>query len=470
MPGTFTLGDSTSIVVEPGQLKACGSTARLLAHSLFVCCGIHPAITTSAPRTGYIELRLKPGGHSTITEGYWLEVRRTVTITSTTTHGLFNGTRTLIQYLHHGRSIPEGITKDWPDYPFRGLMIDVARKYFTLRWLKDEIRNMANVKMDELHLHLTDDEGFRIQSTSHPKLNSFTSPIYTHNEIAGLVKYGRRYHVEIIPEIDFPAHCGAILKVHPELRLASPTGTTFENDMDITKPGAVSLVKDLLREYLPLFPGKYWHCGGDEYLHRSEYASFPQLGNWAISHLPKGARPTDTFISFINAEDAVVRRAGKTMRAWADTYEFQGSIGDPVVLNNDICQELWNGYDNPGQITGFGFRVSNASYPMLYYNVGNGAKLSKQQAETIIAQWNPREFYLHEGSWQKMATSARLQGACYHVWADDANGETEQTVAQNIQLPLCAMALKCWDSDMQPPSLAKFEAQVRALGPVGSAA
>lgn len=470
LPGTFTLDDSTSIVVEPSQLKACGSTARLLAHSLFVCCGIHPAITTSAPRSGYIVLRLNPRGHSAITEGYRLEVRRTVTITSTTTHGLFNGTRTLVQYLHRGRSIPDGITKDWPDYPFRGLMIDVARKYFTIRWLKDEIRNMANVKMDELHLHLTDDEGFRIQSTSHPELNSFTSPVYTHNQIAELVQYGRRYHVEIIPEIDFPAHCGAILKVHPEFRLVSPTGTTLENDMDITKPGAISLVKDLLHEYLTLFLGKYWHCGGDEYLHRSQYAHFPQLGKWAICHLPKGARPTDTFISFINEEDAIVRGTGKTMRAWADTYEFQGSNRDPVTLNNDICQELWNGYDNPSQIIHFGFKVSNASYPLLYYNVGDGTNLSKEQAENIISQWNPRQFYQHDGTWLNIAPSPSMQGACYHVWADDAKSETEQTIAQNIQMPLCAMALKCWDSDMPSPSIAKFETEVRALGPLGSPA
>ncbi len=455
--GTFTLQNGSRIVIKKTQYGLCISIARLLSRELHLHDGVDLPISSGEARPGDIRLLIgTPGKHAHLTE-YKLAVGSMITAKSNTTDGLFYATRTLLQYLHGTTSVPKGVTTDWPTYPYRGLMVDVGRKYFTVEWLKHEMRLMAAVKLNVLHLHFTDDEGFRLQSNSHPELNIGTSPVYTHKDIRELVAYASTYHIDIVPEIDFPAHCGAILKAHPELRLVAASGRSLPNDMDISKPAAISLVKDLLHEYLPLFPGPYWHCGGDEYLHRAQYSQYPQLAAWAKAHVAHNAAPWDTFIAFINMEDEIVRRAGKTMRAWADTYEFQAGGNDPLKLNRDICQELWNGYDNAGLMMKEGFRISNASYPVLYYNVGVGASLPEQQAATMLTTWAPNAFYQHGGSWVSVPRSANLQGACYHIWADNAHAETETTIANNIRLPLCALAEKCWNPGAAKLSLSGLQ-------------
>ncbi len=463
LKGIYKLQKGARIVVIGSQHQSCIATAELLAHEVYQEDGIKLPVVTSSPRAGDIRLLITKSTHAVHPGEYNLTVGSTVTARAYSADGLFYATRTLLQYLNRHRTIHTGITVDWPNYQFRGLMIDVGRKYFSIQWLKHVMQLMAAVKLNVLHLHFTDDEGFRLQSRSHPELNVGTSPLYSHEDIRSLVRFADIYHIDIVPEIDFPAHCGAVLKAHPELRLASTSGKTLPNDMDISKPGAASLVADILHEFLPLFPGQYWHCGGDEYLHRAQYSQYPQLAEWAHSHIGPNAAPWDTFIAFINKEDAIVRAAGKTMRAWADTYEFQAEGTDPLKLNNDICQELWNGYDNPEQMMQDGFKISNASYPVLYYNVGDGPTLPARQATQILSDWNPQLFFQHTGTWMLAPHSANLQGACYHVWADNADAETEQVIAHNILLPLCAVAEKCWNSTAVWATTGNFKSMVKAV-------
>lgn len=109
--------------------------------------------------------------------------------------------------------------------------------------------------MNTFHLHLSDREGFRIQSDTHPEVP--TAPYLTKAEIANLVAFARDYHVTLIPEIDSPGHLTAALRNHPELW----QGGTNASQLDISIDASYAFIEDLLRELIPLFPGQYWHIG-----------------------------------------------------------------------------------------------------------------------------------------------------------------------------------------------------------------
>jgi hexosaminidase len=187
-------------------------------------------------------------------EGYRLSVGRAFTITANATAGAFYGGRTLLQLVRAGTPIPRGCGRDAPVYSERGLMIDVGRRYYRPAWLAARIRQLGDLKLNELHLHLSDDQGFRIRSTTHPE--AVTEPALNHADIASLVRVAARNHVTLIPEIDAPGHLTAALRGHPELQLTSIAGERKRDKLDVTNPAARRFYADLVGEIAPLFPAR----------------------------------------------------------------------------------------------------------------------------------------------------------------------------------------------------------------------
>lgn len=148
--------------------------------------------------------------------------------------------------------MPAGTATDWPKYPERGLLVDLGRKYFSIDWIRDRIREMSYLKLNYFHLHLSDRQGFRLASERHPEIVSDRH--YMKHEIRSLIEYAQRYHVQLVPEIDFPGHMDAILAAHPDLKLVSRKGIVNHGAIDLSKPESYRLMADLLDEYLPLFP------------------------------------------------------------------------------------------------------------------------------------------------------------------------------------------------------------------------
>ena len=126
----------------------------------------------AAAQPGDIELALGAPDRKLGREGYRLEVGPVLRIEARTAAGAFYGTRSVVQLLRRKRSIPAGTARDWPRYPERGLMLDNGRRYFSPRWLRARIRELAYLKLNQLHLHFSDDQGFRIASRSHPEIVS----------------------------------------------------------------------------------------------------------------------------------------------------------------------------------------------------------------------------------------------------------------------------------------------------------
>lgn len=197
-------------------------------------------------------------------------------ITANTDVGALRGLQTLLQlvnnndanYYFQGASIT-----DTPRFVWRGLMIDVARHFQPVDVLKRNLDAMASVKMNVFHWHLTDDQGFRVESKKYPKLQELASDglFYTQDQIKDVVVYADNLGIRVIPEFDVPGHASAILTAYP--KLGSKDGYeysierfagVFDPTLDPTKDITYEFLDGLFTEIAPLFPDEYFHIGGDE--------------------------------------------------------------------------------------------------------------------------------------------------------------------------------------------------------------
>jgi hexosaminidase len=298
----FVLTDSASIVVDSGNAEVLG-TAEQLASLLRPSTGFAvPISRTGASVRGAIVLRLS-ADTALGPEGYQLLVwRDSVRVTANAPAGLFHGVQTLRQLLppqiesHMALSamawmVPAVTITDWPRYSWRGAMLDVARHFFTVREIKQYVDLLALYKMNVLHLHLADDQGWRIEIKSRPKLAAAGSVTqvgggpggyFTQDEYAEIVRYAQERYVTIVPEIDMPGHTNAALVGYPELscsvrRPAPYAGTEVGfSTLCANKEETYAFVDDVVREIAALTPGRYFHMGGDEnpILSKEEYTKF----------------------------------------------------------------------------------------------------------------------------------------------------------------------------------------------------
>jgi hexosaminidase len=173
--GSFELRGSSRIVIPRRHRTRLRATARLLAADIRRATGRRPrvvAIRGRRLRRGDVRLGLGARASDLPREGYRMRIARAVRVAARAPAGVFYATRTLLQLISADPGVPRGRVRDWPRYPERGLMVDVGRKYFTPRWLESHIRELGWLKLNYLHLHLSDNEGFRIESDRHPEIVS----------------------------------------------------------------------------------------------------------------------------------------------------------------------------------------------------------------------------------------------------------------------------------------------------------
>lgn len=255
-------------------------------------------------------------------EGYVLEITpKRVVLTGCKAAGVFRGVQTLRQLLPariEKRNVQtgpwlmaSGKIEDSPKYGYRGAMLDVCRHFFSVEDVKRYIDMIAAYKMNTLHLHLTDDQGWRIEIKSWPKLTEIGGAtqvgggkggFYTQEQYKEIVRYAQEQYITVIPEIDMPGHTNAALCSYAELnannKVTKPyTGTDVGfSSLAIGKDVTYRFVEDVIRELAAITPGEYIHIGGDE------------------SHATK----KDDYIKFINWVQDVVLKYNKKMIGWAD--------------------------------------------------------------------------------------------------------------------------------------------------------
>jgi hexosaminidase len=412
-PGAFALRPDSRVVAGPGL----ASEADLLARELK-----RPSVSGEGPRPGDIELSLGSPDRRLGREGYRLDIGSTLRIEARAAAGAFYGTRTVLQLLRQGRTIRAGRAVDWPRYPERGLMIDNGRRYFTPAWIKRRIDLLAYLKLNQLHLHFSDNEGFRIESDSHPEIVSRQH--LTKREVRDIVEYARRRHVRVIPELDMPGHLRTALARHPELRLPGSTDA-----LDISLPPARRFCRELILEYLDLFPGRYWHAGADEY---------------------QGATG-EAYVAFINWIDRLVRARGRTLRVWHD-----GLSGDR--LNRDVVVEWWADHagPKPAALLRQGHRVLNAGWWPTYYVAGGPLSQVHPSVKLAYERWRVNLFGglainspMPANPLQRVHRRGVL-GAELHVWNDVPATRSVAEIAREIAPRLRVLAQKTWDT--RPPA------------------
>ncbi|MCY0950097.1 beta-N-acetylhexosaminidase [Streptomyces sp. H27-S2] len=443
---------SGRVIVRADDASALTDEGKLLAGELGM--GFAEA---QDPGPGDVELSLDAGA-SEMPESYTLTVKDgRARVTARDEAGVFYGTRTLKQAVKTAGSAPEGTVRDAPARPQRGLNLDIARKNFTPAWIEDRIREMGDLKLNQLGLHFSDDQAFRIESESHPEIVS--TPHLTKADVRRITALAASRHITVVPEIDSPGHLGAVLRAHPDLQLRDVQGKAVKGAVDISNPAAAKLIDELLREYLPLFPGGAWHLGADEYqalVVRDPQASFPRLAAAARERYGPTARVQDLATGWLNDRADVVRPSGKALKAWNDGF-FSGGVAKAA---EDIQVEYWTGKElgarPPLEYLREGRKVVNLNDEYLYYVLGQPNQFTYPTGRRIYEEWTP--LVLRGTTAVPARYGAQILGARLAVWSDLANAQTQAQVAEGIRTPLAALSQKVWDERQPRQSWAEFKA------------
>lgn len=417
---------------------------------------------TAAARAGDVELALRSG--SGAAESYTLTTSGgRVRITGPDQAGVFYGTRTLKQSLRADGVMPEGVVRDSPSRPQRGLNLDIARKYYTPGWIEDRLREMADLKLNMLGLHFSDDQGFRIESTTHPEIVS--KQHLSKAEVRKILDLADRLHITVVPEIDSPGHLGAVLAAYPSLQLRNADGVATKGAIDISKPASARLIDELLREFAGLFKGRFWHLGGDEYqalVVANPEASYPELAALAVKKYGAEGRIQDLTTAWTNDRAAALRPFNRTFKVWND-----GVFRDGVVrADKDLEIEYWTGREigarPPEEYLAEDRPVVNLNDEYLYYVLGQPNNFMYPTGQRIYEQWTP--LVLRGTKPVDAKYSKQILGGRLAVWGDFPNAQTEEQVARGIRLPLAALTQKLWNPAKPSLNWSGFTALATKVG------
>ncbi|MFD0366130.1 beta-N-acetylhexosaminidase [Nocardia sp. GCM10030253] len=455
MPGGsgFSLGAHARVLYAQDALR--DSAADLAAGLRAVTGNDIVAQAGSVGEPGDIVVRTGPvSGAPDTPEGYRISVAHTLDLQGADTAGAFYSTRSALQLLRRATTLPGGVVTDWPEYRERGLMLDVGREFMPVDMLRAQIRRMGQLKLNLLHLHLSDRFGFRLDSDRHPEITAREH--YSKQEVRDLVEYAARYQVEIVPEVDFPGHMNGILAAHPELKLRSASGAVSDAAIDIADPRSYDLMRDILEEFLPLFPGRYWHLGADEFLldgaRVASFDDYPQLGAYARATYGPQAQPVDAFLGLINWGAAIVREHGKRPRIWNDgLHTGEGTIG----IGSDIVVDFWSRAGIPQlplpffgiartapDLIAAGHEVRNAAFTPTYFVTGGPTSVGNVPAPIAYELWDPAVFI--DGMRLTPEQNTHNLGSGLFVWCDDPAVQTPAQIAASITMPLRVMAQQTW--------------------------
>ncbi|HEY1462782.1 MAG TPA: family 20 glycosylhydrolase [Terriglobales bacterium] len=258
-------------------------------------------------------------------ESYTLTISTTgAKIHASTELGAMHGLQTFLQLLETtpaGFAVPAISIDDKPRFPWRGLMIDASRHFMPVDVVKRNLDGMEAVKLNVLHWHLSDDQGFRVESKKFPKLQELGSDnlYYTQEQIKDVIAYARERGVRVVPEFDIPGHTTALLTAYPEI--ASAPGPfqiernwgVFNPTIDPTKEGTYKFLDVFLGEMISLFPDHYFHIGGDE-VNGKEWNANAEIREFKrVHHL---ATNDDLQAYFNKRVERIVTKYGKTMIGW----------------------------------------------------------------------------------------------------------------------------------------------------------
>lgn len=346
--------------------------------------------------------------------------------------GVFYATRTLLQLIEHSndvQTIPCYSITDAPAYPFRGFMLDVGRKFFPISQLKAYISRMSWYKMNQLQLHLNDQAfhgehyaAFRIESKTFPQLTA-KDGFYTQQEITELIQYAKDRGINIIPEIDAPAHAMSILDMVPELG----NEKLQDGQIDVLNPKTMHIMEQIYDEFVPLFPSPYFHIGTDEYRFKKTTSTEDRKA-FAVG-----------FCNYINHFNKYIRAKGKEVMIWSGYDQMAGF----TPIDSNIVIDMWLGNNAKEEIKA-GHQVIQSTDGWLY--VVPGAPYYGVNNKFLYETWTPNNF----GKNQVVEPGrSQLLGGKLHIWNDlGPMGFTYHETAEEVGIAMPVVAEKLWGTKM----------------------
>ena len=431
--GNFTPGKDTRIVCtsqNPELLRI----ARMFADDYQQMFGQTLTVAQGKATSGDFVLSLS-ADKKLGEEGYAIKISDRVAISAPTPTGLYWSTRTLLQLAEQNqeRSLPQGTIRDYPDYPLRGFMIDCGRKFIPMAYLQDLVKIMAYYKMNTLQVHLNDNgfkqyfehnwdktyAAFRLESETYPGLTARDGS-YSKKEFIDFQKQAASNFVEIIPEIDVPAHSLALTHYKPEIG-SKEYGM---DHLDLFKPETYEFVDALFKEYLegdnPVFVGKRVHIGTDEY------------SNAKKDVVEKFRAFTDHYIRFVEG-------FGKQAVVWGALSHAKGDT--PVKSENVVMNAWYNGYADPATMIKDGYQLISIPDGLVYIVPKAGYYYDYLNEPYLYKEWTPA----HIGKAVFDEKHPSILGGMFAIWNDHAgNGISVKDIHHRIFSPLQTLSVKMW--------------------------
>ena len=292
-----------------------------------------------------------------------------------------------------GFEVPAVHIEDRPRFPWRGLMLDVSRHWMPLPVVLRNLDAMAAVKLNVFHWHLSDDQGFRVESKLYPRLQKYGSEghYYTQAEITRAVNYARDRGIRVIPEFDVPGHTLSWFPGYPDL--ASGPGPyeighrfgVFDPVLDPSRDSTYEFLEGFLGEMARLFPDTYFHIGGDE-VNGKQWAQSPSVQAFAKQHAFKDTLAIQR--SFSQRVREILARHGKTMIGWDEI--LQPGLGADTVIQtwrnqSSLAESVRAGYRG---ILSWGYYLDHLSPASYHYGIdpqgGAAAQLTPEQSSRIL--------------------------------------------------------------------------------------
>jgi hexosaminidase len=389
--------------------------------------------TQLSKQTG-IPLYPKPGAAPTLTihadhprsaiqklgedESYELTISNSAAqLNAPTPLGVIHGLQTflqLIQITPAGFAVPAVTIKDQPRFPWRGLLIDVSRHFIPIDVLKRNVDGLAAVKMNVLHWHLSDDQGFRVESKKFPRLQEMGSDglYYTQEEIRDFIAYAHDRGVRVIPEFDVPGHSRSWMIGYPELA-SGPGPYTLETGdpiMDPTRESTYKFLEKFIAEMAKLFPDEYFHIGGDE-VDGKEWNANPKIQQFMRAH---GMKNNQDLQAYFNEHlQKILAKNHKIMVGWDEILRPD--------LPKTIVIQSWRGPASLAQAAkqGYSGLLSSGYYLDLmwpagrHYAVeplsGDAANLTPEEQKRILGG--------ESCQWAEWVTPENIDS---HIWPRNA--------------------------------------------------
>lgn len=437
---------SGRIVVKNAKLKA---VAAALAADYKEMFGKELTIVNGATKGGDVVLSLKKD-KAWGDEGYTMNVGSAVEITAATERGAFWATRTLLQIAeqHKDGNLPKGKTTDVPEYKLRGFMIDCGRKFIPMSYLRDLAKIMAYYKMNTLQVHLNDNgfrqyfggdwnktqAAFRLECDTYPGLTAKDGS-YSKQEFIDFQKLAEQNGVEVIPEIDAPAHSLAFTQYKNEIG-SKEYGM---DHLDLFNPETYKFMDGLWKEYIggknPVFIGKRVHIGTDEY------------SNAKKDVVEKFREFTDHYIKYVES-------FGKQAVVWG---ALTHANGDTKVKNKGVLMDIWfNGYADPVEMKKQGYKLVSIPDGLVYIVPAAGYYYDYLNCQYLYEHWTPAVI----GNKTFEENDPMIEGGMFAVWNDHAgNGISTKDVHHRVYPALQTLAVKCWTGKETKLPYAEFDSK-----------